>query len=332
MAQRVDFSTIALPPLEQKLRRNFYEKALKEAGITPKTPTAFDLPPPSEPLHLHISAAEAQGKRPRMEDAYFDCKIPGGFLMGVFDGHGEKGVIAAKAAQTFQSTFPSLLKESPDDKKKIFKTINISIHESLTEKTGGTTALVCYFDEVSHRLYTSNLGDSKAVVFRKAGPTIEGIPVSIERNWGSPKDQERARIAYNEPDFFNKWIQKTNPKQRRFPFALMGVNVSRSLGDKDMRANEQTATSQNPHVTLFQLAEGDLLVLGCDGLWDVTTPQELIDKVLTHSWDTPQLAQALVDYALKTSTDNVTVICAWAKTSLPELGSLNSTQSFEDSE
>src|SRR5262249_55497023 len=149
------------------------------------------------------------GKRPEMEDAHFDCKVPGGFLMGVFDGHGEKGVIATKAAKMFQTIFPSSLEEFPGDKKKMFNTINASIHASITEKMGGTTALVCYFDSTSHHLYTSNLGDSKAVVFRKTGNTIEGFPVSIERNWGSPKDQERTRVAYNDPKIFDKWIQKT---------------------------------------------------------------------------------------------------------------------------
>src|SRR3954464_7165746 len=102
MAQRIDFSTpvqTTLSPPDQKLRRNFYEKALKEAGIMPKTPTAFDLPPPSGLLYLQTLVAKDQGKRPGMEDAHFDCKIPDGFIMGVFDGHGDKGVISTKVAK-----------------------------------------------------------------------------------------------------------------------------------------------------------------------------------------------------------------------------------------
>ena len=229
----------------------------------------------------------------------------------------------------------SPLSSGPTQKirKKIFKTINTSFHESLSETTGGTTALFCFFDSLTHRLYTSNLGDSKALVFRKTTEgLIDSFPVSIERNWANPKDMERARIAFNDPEFFKIWSQAKNPKERRFPFPFYGVNVSRSLGDKGMTINDKTATSQNAHQTFVQLKEGDLLVMGCDGVWDFVTPEGLIDNVLTANWDHPFLAQRIVNYALKTSSDNITVICARTKATLSASSSLESTQSFEDSE
>jgi serine/threonine protein phosphatase PrpC len=313
-----------------KPQKDLY-KALREGGVDPSLFPTLTLSPPSEPLQLQISLAEDQGRRPEMEDASFHCQIPEGFLMGIFDGHGDKGLIAKKAADIFKTSFSTMAQNYPDDFKEIFKEISTLTHTSITDNTGGTTSLVCYFDPISHRLHISNLGDGKAKLFRKKDNTIQCFPISIHRDWVSPKDIARVRDIFDTKTF-DRWIKEPNPKKRRFPCQLMGINTSRSMGDNSMHFNGKSAISHTPRVTCIQCKEDDLLVMGCDGLWDFVTDQKLIDTCISPFWNNPNLAQIILNHALKTSHDNVTVICAHAKTYLSDSINLDSTQSYEDSD
>jgi serine/threonine protein phosphatase PrpC len=57
--------------------------------------------------------------------------------------------------------------------------------------------------------------------------------------------------------------------------------------------------------------EVDFLVLACDGLFDVMTYQQVVDFVragLERNFGADSLATAIVRRALRTSTDNVSVI------------------------
>ena len=90
-----------------------------------------------------------------------------------------------------------------------------------------------------------------------------------------------------------------------------------------MHVRGQTAISHVPVCTLLQLEEGDIVMLACDGVMDVATIDEIIDQILRHNWDNPNinLASTIAEYALvnKKSTDNVTVMMARveAKMSVP---------------
>jgi serine/threonine protein phosphatase PrpC len=305
-------------------------KALKEGGVDPSLFPTLNLPAPTRPLKLQIFSKALQGSRNEMEDAHFDCQLPEGHLMGIFDGHGEKGVIARRAAQVFQTTFSKQFQTYAPDFKKLFKEICHSIQPTITHPIGGTTALVCYFNPNTHLLYISNLGDSKAKIFRKIEGQIHCLPVSLHRDWASPKDADRVKKIFDTITF-DAWIR--NPaKKRYFPSSKLGVNVSRSLGDKCMEINGQTAISRSPRTTCIQLKENDIVIMGCDGFWDFVSDQEITDRFLTLSWDNPQLATLLTQHALKTSTDNISVMCAFAKTEVSDTTDLDSTQSFEDSE
>ncbi|KAJ2114562.1 phosphatase 2C, partial [Coemansia sp. RSA 788] len=65
----------------------------------------------------------------------------------------------------------------------------------------------------------------------------------------------------------------------------------------------------NPYTTETRLDDNDdLIILACDGLWDVCTDQKAVDLVCGEP--EPGLAsQMLLDYALTNdSTDNVTTM------------------------
>lgn len=333
MSQKIIFSGLnpsSVPLSQDKPQRDLF-KALREGGVDPSIFPSLNLTPPAAPLHLQIISAADQGNRKDMEDAHFHTRLPEGYLLGIFDGHGEKGVIANQAALTFQTCFSDFFQTHSHDFKNLFKQICSSIQSKIVKNMGGSTALVCYFNPVSHRLYISNLGDSKAKLFRRQGDMIQCLPISIHRDWTSPKDVERVKKVFDEQTF-TTWSQNAEAKKRYFPLPMMGINVSRSLGDLSMQIEGKTAISQNPRTTCIQLQENDLLIMGCDGLWDFVTDQELINNLLTPSWESPDLARLIVNYALKTSKDNVSVICAHAKTEIDDANDLDSTQPDEDSE
>lgn len=296
-----------LSALDQKLFRTF-KKGLKEQGIDESKLPDLSVRFTGKPFHLQFNEDVRQGIRPSMEDAHFHA----GRVWGIFDGHGDEGEIAAMASHEIQTELPRLLKERPHEMKNNFKEIFRSIHEKIT-RSGGATALVCYVDALN-RLITACLGDSKVVVVRKIGDKFYWIPVTREKNWSHPKEAARAEAAIGDSQIFQQWSQIQNPKLLYFPPIGVGVNVSRSLGDKDKVYEGRSAISQTPDVTLFQLQEGDLIISGCDGLWDFAHPNQLLEVIKKH-WGMPDMAKRLADYILPKSTDNISIICTHVKKS-----------------
>lgn len=319
-------SEIKLSPLDEKLRRNF-EKAVLDHG--------FELTDLSHthpvPIRLKFASCAEIGLRQHMEDAHFHKQIEQGYLMGICDGHGDGGKIARFVAEEFKTNFPKLLLDRPDRIKEIFKEFCHTTHERIPKRIGGTTFLGCYLDSTTNHLYSATLADSEAYAFRMIEGVIHAFPLSPIRNWKYPKDQARAENAMQDPLVFQNWASQEHAKHLRFP-PNRGVNVSRAIGDKLMTYENRTALSQNPLVTLFQLQPDDLIVMACDGLWDVTSSQQLIDNVLIPHWHSDMLPKHIVDYAIQTkkSSDNVSVICAWAQSFSEESPKTPSTEPYED--
>lgn len=347
----------ALPPSEMKLWQTF-KKALIEHRVD------FDALPNAEltrhalPVELQVSISEAQGARPAMEDAYLYLMLPYGDLFGIFDGHGDEGKISRQAAQAFLKRFPLLYEANRTDIRGVFTKLCEDIHKEIRQTRGGTTALVCFRDLIAGRLYTMTLGDSEAFIFRRdSSGNIHAIPLSRVRNWSHPKEQARAERVIADPRIFEAWKNSGSSEsekkyfppvhiangiakpidclnedgtpmldERGQPVFVAHLNVSRSLGDHACRYNGKRVLSQKPHVSLTQLHPGDLLVLGCDGVWDFVNRDALINDVLKPHWSQPGIAEKICDYALEAQRavckaaevpdnyicDNVTVVAALA--------------------
>eukprot|EP00762_Andalucia_godoyi_P001099 ANDGO_01983.mRNA.1 Protein phosphatase 2C homolog 1 len=150
--------------------------------------------------------------------------------------------------------------------------------------TDGTTALVCYIR--GNKLWMANAGDSRGVLSRNGHATrlsIDHVPVLPE---------EEARI-----EKYGGFVSNDG--------RVNGVlAVSRALGDLFL----QPMVSPEPYVFCMDLKPTDnLLVMACDGLWDVMDDQYAID--IAKSIDDPRLAAVrLRDLAYHTgSTDNISV-------------------------
>jgi len=325
---------------EKEMARNL-QSAIRAHGFSPSQL------PLDEPHFNALRAAfllcisENQGIRRSMEDASTAFSTDEGEFVALFDGHGDKSgygeIIAKMAADFFRKDFPALVKQHYPNVGAAFKEFCETVHSKIPSVIGGTTALISFTD-LTNCIYLGNIGDSKGVAFRMKNGKIHAIPLSPILNWKTPTEAARAKAIFGE-EKFKKWNQTPEAKAMYFPgerldpqickvlginpLQPLGVNVTRSLGDPLMAIEGETALSHESIDTMFQLELDDLLVFGCDGLWDVPAALsdkdrilKLIEDVIEPKWGDPALADKIAEWALTTakSSDNVTVITALVKT------------------
>lgn len=312
---------------DAKMLKNF-QKALDESRDNLKSDLIPDRVDPWEkrsvPRDLDIEFHECskQGKRKEMEDEHFRMEFTEGDLYGIFDGHGDNGDVGRFAAEKFKTDFPTMLKGSAHV-REAFEKMMYKIQAEVVPKMeageieeGGCTAMVMFFERKTHRVFVATLGDTEAKIYRKIENAMMSIPLSVVRNWNSKKDEARAlnwydtkaknHFSMNFPILRRQFLIKTG-KERRYPGRpfINSINVSRSLGDHMFEA-----VSQKPKITAHYLLPGDKVVMGCDGLWDFITEEEIIEQLEIARKAGRDPAKHLVDYALKVkkSSDNVTVM------------------------
>ncbi len=324
-----------LLPQEKKMYDNFLEAS--QGRLDASLVERLKIQEAKFPLYLSCTTKSAQGSRPSMEDAHFDFELPEGHLIGIFDGHGEQGRIAAQVSSLFQQRFQQELEKTPSDIRRVFIDLCQEAQNQITDTSGGSCALITYFHHETNCFYTATLGDSEMRIYRKVGDDIFSIPVSLTRDWCSIKDENRFKEVIQgikneklKEQILKAWLEKPS-KARRFPPGQgEAVNVSRSLGDLRMVLREKTpqgiiegttAISRKPKVSMCQALDEstieDRVVFACDGLWDSlagfwnkdASEKDLIEKVIRPYWHDPELAQQIVNYAIITakSQDNVTV-------------------------
>lgn len=178
----------------------------------------------------------------------------------------------------------------------LFKTFTEADHimHDRQQISAGCTAVVSFL-KVDHRearakrtLYTANVGDARAVLCRNG----KAVRLSYDHK-GSDKAEIRRIIS------LGGFIMHSR---------VNGVlAVTRSLGDAAMKE----FISGSPYTTETELYGADvdsLLILACDGLWDVCSDQEAVDLIKANS-DPQSCAQELLRVALeKGSTDNISVL------------------------
>lgn len=294
-------------------------------------------------IDFDIQQCESIGRREVMEDAKSVEVLPnGGLLVTICDGHGDRGEISRYCTQRFHQLFYPKFYENQDNIPLYFEKIMKSVQEELEilKLAGGSTALICYIDPNTHMGYFTNLGDSEAKLFTGK----ELLPLTCVRNWACPKDELRGRRVIekikdraSKAHFLELWSSK-HPKERRI--GPRELNVSRSMGDLDSCFLEgEEGVIQKPKVSIFPVRacyngqeEGQLLIFGCDGLWDFVSEDELIENVLLpFGEDNRQdLAKRIVNYALEQgrSSDNVSVIVVRIKRKVDESEFLYQPSSF----
>lgn len=129
----------------------------------------------------------------------------------------------------------------------------------------GCCVIGVFFDRqcTPARAYCANLGDSRAfAACSTGGGTTRAVPLSKDHTALDAKERKRIVAA-------GGYVEAGR---------LCGsIEVSRSLGDVRLKAHGMSAV---PDVTSFSIGpEQRFVVLGCDGLWNKLSGQQLVDML-----------------------------------------------------
>jgi serine/threonine protein phosphatase PrpC len=235
--------------------------AASAASIQPKCPRG--------------AVASLQGRRPTMEDGHSMVESPSSSsssssqynLYAVYDGHG-----GSKAAAFMEERFPAAVEKfaaESDDVEQIVRKAVAEMEDEFVkmakaDQLDDGTTMVCALIS-NGKLVVANVGDSEAILYRNGTP----LPLSVIHN---PKrnDQETARITAAGGRVVKGRLGHPHLNPQYFSIA-----VSRAIGDIMYKLPEHTSGKDSgmiatPDVSVVLLSpDSDLLILACDGVWDV---------------------------------------------------------------
>merc|ERR1712021_142288 len=264
---------------------------------------------------MRFAATCMQGWRLNMEDAEISNPdfAPNMSLYAVFDGHG-----GSEVAKYCGQHFGPELKKSPEFKAENYKDALIKTFLRMDELVGkdenrqelnsykteqgdgesmaGCTANVCLI--VGKTIYCANAGDSRTVL-RTQGKT-EHKPLSKDHKPDDPLEKERIAKAGG---FIIEGRVNGN------------LNLSRALGDLEYKKNASLKPSEQlispfPDVVAHEIKSDDkFLVMGCDGIWEILTMDEICqiaEDMIGKSNKLVDAADQILDRGLAPDTSNGT--------------------------
>ena len=254
---------------------------------------------------LVAGISEMRGLRNSMEDTHIATTIPSApdhSLFAVFDGHG--GDASAKFAKEHfvdvlsQSAewLTYLATRSPthltDALTNCFIRIDADMRNDPTILESGSTAVVVIVTPTL--IVCANAGDSRAVMSQFA----MRHPIALSHDHKPDNPDETARI-------------EANGGHVRYGRVNGNLAVSRALGDFDLKPMVSCSPDFEIHMRNLDLDE--MLIVACDGLWDVFSNEEAINDVrdifAEGESDVTLVAEEMLDQSLmKGSKDNVTAI------------------------
>jgi len=243
--------------------------------------------------------------------------VPEYSYFGVYDGHGGRHIVDFLEEGLEKNISKELLEQDEAGiLERLSRAFLITDMQSrrLDITTSGATAVSALLKTtrtsegtVSTRmLYVANVGDSRAVLMTS---DFQGADVSTSTSGLCAR-----RLTYDhraEDEGEQKRIKDAGGFITRS--RVLGIlAVSRSFGDHGMK----DFVTASPHLTetdLKTVGDCPLLILACDGVWDVLTDQEAGDLIMAkyreHGGPFEEAAHLLVTTAIdRGSADNVTAI------------------------
>lgn len=229
-------------------------------------------------------------------------------LLGVFDGHGTAGDIAAAYVKQNVTQYLKEALEVNNEESLTDQGISDALKECCQNLEAdyagpdGTTALMAVI--LNGKVWIANVGDSRAIFVKDgtatqasedAKPEIPRYKKTVEKLGGCV----RRRLGEGEVDRVNGVLA-----------------VARAIGDKEIvgRDGKTCCISPDPKISYYSLEEfkNGYLVLACDGLYDVATTNE-VGRAITQMDELGEtveiMSKRLVHSAIyKGSQDNVSVI------------------------
>lgn len=234
-------------------------------------------------------------------------------LNSIFDGHGGK-TVSKYLYENLYKYYINLKPSFIDDKNNFIKYTNAVYNKIQTDLTidklknvrhTGSTALVSIIYDNNSKMYVMNCGDCRIIAGNK-----QNVAFQLSNDHKPGKPYERARL------------KKLGGKITHdgYDWRIKDLSVSRSFGDLDTKPY----ISHIPDVFRYNIKDFKIIVLACDGLWDVLSNQEVINFITTNitklseknvllsqidKHNSQNIAKLLAEYAIKKgSTDNVSII------------------------
>ena len=279
---------------------------------------------------------------------------PKASYFSVFDGHGGN-----KCAEFLKNNLLTYICESKYYPSNIEKAIKFGFNEAdkiflkLVEKNdeiidnSGSCGLILLVFE--NKIYVANVGDSRCVISLNKGNTRKDVTRDHKPNYPYEKERilQNGGRVYQTQTFLNPNGDNDEPIdnddvsniEKNTNIILLGpyrvapgnLSVSRTIGDPaaklpDYGGNEKVIISE-PDIYCFDLNKDDIdfLILGCDGIYDQLTSQEILEcawmmiennkklKDTKKDVDIYNTCSNIVDFILKMSMarksfDNVTCL------------------------
>ncbi len=248
-------------------------------------------------------------------------------LFAIFDGH--SGPFVSKY---LQENFPLVLRPllQPFRFDNIEKALDEAFYrcnqqlqvEMLARKIerGGSTAVVLLLVENSFAFF-ANCGDSEAVGYASQKKICSKYVQQNTRKWSKrfddamPDDSQiYCASLKHRPHYDYEYCRVVNTGAFVYKKRLGGyLALSRSFGDFEYRSANtgQQIVIADPYIQSREVSVDDIIILGCDGLWDVCSYTDAVNEAKKWLLKTPSnVACALTLNAINIcgSTDNVSVI------------------------
>lgn len=247
---------------------------------------------------------------------------------GVFDGHAGPGCseFLKETLHKYIIAQKNLFDDFETNIAKTFKVVDNLFKEKALSKSdrSGSCALTMFFN--NGEISFANVGDSRGIASLKNGAEIKALTIDHKPE----NTDEKERVFENGGYFYatNTVILKKDGQKmingplRVFPGKL---TTTRSFGDFEAKlphfGGVEGVVISEPEIFTYNSDEMDFIVLGCDGLYENITNQEIMDfiheelnqlrrlkKLLTKDVS-DSITKKLVDYVIEHgSSDNVSAV------------------------
>jgi len=261
-------------------------------GVVMKSPKKSPLKTPPKQVGIQSGSHSITGRRVSNEDTHIEMPtfMENTSLFGVFDGHGGKCV-----SKYLEQHFAEELKSAIGSNKTISEAIT-SAFESMDKKILAEKTLNCGSTGVialvtGDEVYLAWAGDSRSIVVRNG----KVILATEDHKPNLPRERKRIEDAGGAIFHMGVWRLATE----------LGLSTSRSFGDE---VDKQFIIA-TPDIVNTKIETGDIIVLACDGLWDVLTNEQVAVFVTNNTSSPKFMANKLVTIAYDSwSGDNITAI------------------------
>jgi protein phosphatase 1L len=247
-------------------------------------------------MKITYGVGEAMGYRERMEDAsaIWDIDEEGLFAAEVYDGHSGQAAALA-AAEMMTPCLRSLMKSGKEKGKEqpscceLVREAYLSTDASIVQRglEDGAAAATLYIK--GERFVVANTGDTRAIM----GKGADWLQLTLDHKPDLPEERMRIEGLGGSVIFWG------------VPRVQGILAMSRALGDPSLKP---FVTSEPRVVEGLLGKENDIVIIACDGVWDVLKPREVI--ALARQQPNPQrAAEAIAARALEAgSADNITAV------------------------